>query len=257
MLLLDGVCIGVGGASAVEDLSLEVRDHEVLGLIGPSGAGKSAVVDCVTGLCRPSAGRVLLGEQDLTRLAFHRIASLGVARTFQQPAPSPALSVAENVGIGRKASARSSVLAAARCWRAGRREDAGEREVVDGILSLLELADLRDTPVGALPCGLRKRVELGRALAIEPRLLLIDDATSGLTVDEKEQTVRIVRRIHAELGVTVVFVSQDLGVTTELCDRVVVLDRGRKVAEGPPAEIRKDARVLRAYLGDTVLSDAI
>ena len=163
--------------------------------------------------------------------------------------------MAENVGIGRKMSTRSSVLAAARCWRAGRHEDAGEREVVDGILSLLELSALRDTPVGALPCGLRKRVELGRALAIEPRLLLIDDATSGLTVDEKEHTLRIVRRIHAELGVTVVFVSQDLGVTTELCDRVVVLDRGRKVAEGPAAEIRKDPRVLRAYLGDTALSD--
>ena len=255
MLVLDGVSIGDGGDRVVEDLSFEVRDHEVLGLIGPSGAGKSAIVDCVTGLYRASAGRVLLGDQDLTRLAPHRIASLGVSRTFQRPTLSPGLTVAENVNLGRKVTMRSSVLAAARCWRSGQREDARQRDVVDGIVAFLGLDEVRSTPVGALPCGLRKRVELARALAVEPRLLLLDDATSGLTVDEKEATLRFVRRIHDEMGATIVFASQDIGVTTELCDRVVALDRGRMVAAGHAADIRKDPRVLRAYLGDSILSD--
>ncbi len=256
MLVLDGVTIELGGRNAVEGLDLAVGDREIVGLIGPKGAGKTTLLDCITGLYRPSAGRVLLGDKEIQRLAPHRIAGLGVGRTFERLALFPGLSVHDNVTLGRQVKQRSGVVAAARHWGRAQRDDTRQGDVVERVVEFLDLQDLRGTPVGALSSGLRKRVELGRALALEPQLLLLDEATSEMTVGEKEELVGYVRRTNVEMGVTLLFVSHDIGVTTELCDRVAVLDGGRKIAEGPPEVIRQDPRVLSAYLGGSLVGDA-
>jgi branched-chain amino acid transport system ATP-binding protein len=255
VLLIDGVSIGVDGNEAVVGLSLRVGDGELVGLIGPSGAGKSTVLDAVTGLYRPSTGRIFLDDRDITRLAPHRIASLGVARTFQRPSLLPGLSVRDNVDVGRRVKVRSSVLAAARCWRSGQHEDARRRDVVEGLLQQLDLRDVADAPVGALPCGLRKRVELARALVAEPKLLLLDDLSTGMTIGEKEEVLGHLRRINSSLGVSILFASHDIGMTTDLCERVVALHQGRLIAEGPAVTIRQDHRVMSAYLDTGLVRD--
>ena len=253
MLRVNGVSVEVAGVAAVDALDLEVGDHEAVGLIGPSGAGKSTLLDAISGLYRPSSGQIWFAtdgaDKDITRLAPHRIASLGIARTYQRPGLSPGLSARENVDLGRKVKVRSSVIAAARCWRNGQRDDVRQREVVEHVLHDLELDDVADTPVGALPCGLRKRVELGRALVVEPTLLLLDDLTSGLTVGEKDEMLRHLRQVQSKHGLSLLFASHDIGVTSDLCDRVVALHQGRKIAEGPAPLVRQDHRVMSAYLG--------
>jgi branched-chain amino acid transport system ATP-binding protein len=255
VLRVEGACVGFGGVRALDDVSLEIAAGEVLGLIGPNGAGKSSLLNCISGVYRPTAGRILLGDHDLTRLAPHRIAALGVGRTFQSLALFPGLSVLHNVMLGRHVKMRSGIFAAAAYWGRARREEIRHREVVEHIIDFLEMESIRRTPVGALPYGLQKRVELGRALALEPRLLLLDEPTSGMNVDEKEDIARFILDINEEMGVSILFVSHDIGVTMDICDRVVVLDQGTKVSEGTPDVIRHDERVIRAYLGGRLVHD--
>jgi branched-chain amino acid transport system ATP-binding protein len=250
VLAVEGVSIGFGGVLALDDVSLDVHDGEVLGLIGPNGAGKTSLLNCISGVYRPSVGRLVLDGTDLVGLRPHRIAGRGVGRTFQSLALFAGLSVLDNVTLGRHLHMRSGVLSSALYWGRAQREEVRHREVVEHIIDFLEMEGIRRTPVGALPYGLQKRVELGRALALEPKLLLLDEPTSGMNIDEKEDIARFILDINSEMGVTLLFVSHDIGMTLDICDRVVVLDQGHKVAEGPPGRIREDPAVIQAYLGD-------
>ena len=252
MLAVDGVSIGFGGVLALDGVTLDVHDGEVLGLIGPNGAGKTSLLNCINGVYRPNAGRLVLDGTDLVGLRPHRVAARGVGRTFQSLALFPGLSVLDNVTLGRHLRMRTGVLGAAMYWGRAQREEVRHREVVERIIDFLEMEGIRRTPVGALPYGLQKRVELGRALALEPRLLLLDEPTSGMNADEKEDIARFILDINEEMGVTLLFVSHDIGITMDICDRIVVLDQGRKVAEGPPGRIREDEAVINAYLGDAL-----
>ena len=250
VLAAEGVCIGFGGVRALDGVTLDVHDGEVLGLIGPNGAGKTSLLNCISGVYRPTRGRLVLDGTDLVGLRPHRIAARGVGRTFQSLALFPGLSVLDNVTLGRHLRMRAGVLSSAVYWGRAQREEVRHRQVVEHIIDFLEMEGIRRTPVGALPYGLQKRVELGRALALEPRLLLLDEPTSGMNVDEKEDIARFILDINEEMGVTLLFVSHDIGVTMDICDRIVVLDQGRKVAEGPPHRILEDEAVIHAYLGD-------
>ncbi|HJR24796.1 MAG TPA: ABC transporter ATP-binding protein [Acidimicrobiales bacterium] len=252
MLGVDDVCIGFGGVLALDGVTLDVHDGEVLGLIGPNGAGKTSLLNCISGVYRPTRGRLVLDGTDLVGLRPHRVAARGVGRTFQSLALFPGLSVLDNVTLGRHLRMRTGLLSGAVYWGRAQREEVRHREVVERIIDFLEMEGIRRTPVGALPYGLQKRVELGRALALEPRLLLLDEPTSGMNVDEKEDIARFILDINEEMGVTLLFVSHDIGVTMDICDRVVVLDQGRKVAEGPPGRILQDEAVIQAYLGDAL-----
>ena len=250
VLAVEDVRLGFGGVLALDGVSLDVHDREVLGLIGPNGAGKTSLLNCISGVYRPDEGRLVLDGRDLVGLRPHRVAARGVGRTFQSLALFPGLSVLDNVTLGRHLRMRAGVLSSALYWGRAQREEVRHREVVERIIDFLEMEGIRRTPVGALPYGLQKRVELGRALALEPTLLLLDEPTSGMNVDEKEDIARFILDINEEMGVTLLLVSHDIGVTMDICDRVVVLDRGRKVAEGPPGRIREDEAVIHAYLGD-------
>jgi branched-chain amino acid transport system ATP-binding protein len=253
VLAVEGVSIGFGGVRAIEDVSLQLHAGEVLGLIGPNGAGKTSLLNCISGVYRPDAGRIVLDGHDVTRLRPHRIAGLGVGRTFQSLALFPGLTVLDNIALGRHTRMRAGVLSAAVWWGRAQREEVRHREVVEHLIDFLEMEGVRKVPVGALPYGLQKRVELGRALAVEPRLLLLDEPTSGMNVDEKEDIARFILDVNEEMGVTLLFVSHDIGVTMDICDRVVVLDQGQKIAEGPPGRIRQDERVISAYLGEELV----
>ena len=252
MLAVEDVCIGFGGVLALDGVTLDVHDGEVLGLIGPNGAGKTSLLNCINGVYRPSRGRLVLDGTDLVGLRPHKVAARGVGRTFQSLALFPGLSVLDNVTLGRHLRMRTGLLSGAVYWGRAQREEVRHREVVERIIDFLEMEGIRRTPVGALPYGLQKRVELGRALALEPTLLLLDEPTSGMNVDEKEDIARFILDINEEMGVTLLFVSHDIGVTMDICDRVVVLDQGRKVAEGPPGRILQDEAVIQAYLGDAL-----
>ena len=241
-----------GGVRAIEGVDLVVGAGELVGLIGPNGAGKTSMLNCISGVYRPTHGDITFGEHDLTRLAPHRIAAAGVGRTFQSLALFPGLTVLENITLGRHNRMRAGVLASALFWGRAQREEIAHREFVEQIIDFLEMERIRKAPVGTLPYGLQKRVELGRALALEPQLLLLDEPTSGMNVDEKEDIARFILDINEEMGVALLLVSHDIGVTMDLCDRVVVMDQGSKIAEGTPDRIRDDDAVIRAYLGDVL-----
>ena len=265
MLGVEQVSISFGGVRALEDVTMDVHDGEVLGLIGPNGAGKSSLLNCISGVYQPASGRVLFGRrgtgraglEEITGTAPHRIAARGIGRTFQSLALFPGLSVLDNVTLGRHARMHAGVLASALYWGRARREEVEHRAAVERIIDFLEMESIRRTPVGALPYGLQKRVELGRALALEPELLLLDEPTSGMNIDEKEDIARFILDINEEMGITLLFVSHDIGMTMDLCDRVVVLDQGRKVADGPPAVIRQDPNVIQAYLGGSLVAEEV
>jgi branched-chain amino acid transport system ATP-binding protein len=248
-LAVEGIGLRFGGLVVLEDVSLGVETAELLALIGPNGAGKTSLLNCISGLYRPNAGAVRFRGQDLVGMRPHRIASLGVARTFQHGELFPHLTVVENLLVGRHARMRTSVFGEAWFSPGVRREEVAHREAVERILDFVELGRHRHALVSALPFGRQKLVGFARALAMEPAVLLLDEPSAGLNRDEREDLARFILRIKHELALPMIWIEHDMQMVADLADRLHVLDYGRTLAAGRAADVLRDPRVVAAYLG--------
>ncbi len=249
LLSVENISLTFGRVRALSHVSCDVREGEILAIIGPNGAGKTSLLNCISHFYSPDSGRIMFDGHDLTKTHPSRISRLGIARTFQNIALYTGLSTLDNLMAARHIHMKSGMLASLIYWGFAHREDLEHRRVVEEIIDFLEMEAIRKTVVGALPHGLRKRVELGRALALEPRLLLLDEPMTGMNQEEKEDMARFILDIHELRGVTMVLIEHDMGLVMDIADRVVVLDFGRKIAEGPPHEIKQNPDVIKAYLG--------
>ncbi len=248
-LELNAVTKRFGGLVAVNDVGLTVEQGQIYSLIGPNGAGKTTVFNLISAVFRPTSGSILFEGRDLTRLPTHALARLGIARTFQNLAVFKHETVVNNLLVGMHTHLSSDPLSAAIFWGRTRREEMKARDRVEEIIDFLEIEDIRDHPVGTLSYGQQKRVELGRALAVSPKLLLLDEMVSGMNQEEREDIARFILDLKDELGMTVFMVEHDMGIVMDISDRVCVVNHGRKIAEGTPKEIAENPAVIEAYLG--------
>jgi len=250
-LRVENISLSFGGILALNDVSFGVRQGEILAIIGPNGAGKTSLLNCFNNFYHPERGHIYFEDHDLTRVPPHRIAQLGIARTFQNVALYTGLSTLDNLLAARHIHMKSGLLDSIIYWGRAHKEDIAHREVVEEIIDFLEMEHIRKAIVGALPHGLRKRVELGRALALEPRLLLLDEPMTGMNQEEKEDMARFILDIHERKGMTILLIEHDMGLVMDIAQRIVVLNFGQKIAEGTPEEIRQNQTVIDAYLGRT------
>ncbi|MEW6690306.1 MAG: ABC transporter ATP-binding protein [Pseudomonadota bacterium] len=248
-LRVEGLSLSFGGLSVLRNVGLDTRTGELLCLIGPNGAGKTSVLNCICGLYRPGAGRITFGGEDITRTPPHRISRIGIARTFQHGELFAHLTVLENLLVARHARMRTGLLAEGFFTRGVRAAEAMHRLAVEKVLEFTDLERYRYEQVDALPFGVQKVVGFARALAMEPKLILLDEPSAGLNRDEREHLARYILRIKHDLGIPMVWVEHDMQMVADLADRLYVLDHGEPIAEGEPAQVLADPRVVGAYLG--------
>ncbi len=249
LLKVEGVNLSFGGVKALSNVSFEIREHEILAIIGPNGAGKSSMLNVINGFYHPQEGTITYKGETRKQMKPHAAAETGIARTFQNIALFRGMSTLDNIMTGRLLKMRRNFLWQALYWGPAKNEEMAHRAAVEQIIDFLEIQSIRRTPVGRLPYGLQKRVELGRALAAEPDLLLLDEPMAGMNVEEKEDMCRFVLDLNDEFGTTIALIEHDMSVVMDISDRVVVLDYGRKIADGSPDQVRANKDVIDAYLG--------
>jgi branched-chain amino acid transport system ATP-binding protein len=250
LLQAQHIALAFGAVQALSDVSVDIHTGEILAIIGPNGAGKTSLLNVINGVYYPQRGRIAFqGVERSKRLRPYQVARQGIARTFQNVALFKGMSTLDNLMTGRVLHMHTGLLSQALYWGRARRDEERHRAYVETIIDFLEIEAIRKTPVGRLPYGLQKRVELGRALAAEPVLLLLDEPMAGMNVEEKADMCRFIFDIRDEFGITCVLIEHDMGVVMDISDRLVVLDYGRKIADGPPDVVRIDQAVINAYLG--------
>jgi branched-chain amino acid transport system ATP-binding protein len=251
ILELENVSLQFGGVKAMTDVSCSVRKGELFSIIGPNGAGKTSTLNCISGRYRPTSGRIRFKGRDITDLSTSARADLGLGRTFQNLALFNGMSVLDNIFVGRHHLMKKGFLSGMLYWVGGAQtEEAEHRRAVEEIIDFLEIQSIRNEPAGTLSYGLRKRVELARAIALKPELILLDEPMAGMNLEEKEDMARFIVDLNEEMGMTVVMIEHDMGVVMDLSHRLMVLDFGRRIAEGLPEEIQASPEVRRAYLGE-------
>lgn len=261
-LRIENLWLSFGGVNALSEVSLDIRDNEILAIIGPNGAGKTALLNCINGFYKPQKGEITFGEKKITRARPDKLAKLGIARTFQNIELYTGLSTQDNIMASRHVLMKQNFLTGALYFGWAQKEEIRHRAIVEEIIDFLEIAPIRKKIVGLLPYGLRKRVELARALALEPKVLLLDEPMAGMNLEEKEDIARFIIDVFEGQGTTypntpvlrdgirsIILVEHDMGVVMDLADRVAVLDFGRKIADGTPSEISANPAVISAYLG--------
>ena len=241
-----------GGVVALDNVDVSVHTRELLAIIGPNGAGKTSLLNCITGYYRPQKGTMTFNGQDIFRMSTHHHTGLGIGRTFQNIELFPGISVLSNMLLARHVHTKYGVAPASIFSPSVKREEVQHRQVLEELIDFLEMQAIRKQPVGSLPYGLRKRVELGRALALQPKLLILDEPFAGMTLEEKEDMVRFLMELNQAWGQTMILVEHDMSVVMSISQRVVVLDFGRKITEGPPEAVQNHPQVIKAYLGDAV-----
>ena len=249
VLDVKNISLAFGGVKALTDISFDVREHEVRAIIGPNGAGKSSMLNCINGVYQPQQGTISFRGRTFSHMNSRQVAVMGIARTFQNLALFKGMSVVDNIMTGRNLKMRSNIFLQALRWGPAQKEESAQRAFVERIIDFLEIQPYRKTPVGRMPYGLQKRVDLGRALAMEPQVLLLDEPMAGMNVEEKQDMSRFILDVNDEYGTTIVLIEHDMGVVMDISDRVVVLDYGKKIGDGTPDEVRSNPEVISAYLG--------